>query len=151
VSNGRHPDQCVNCGGFPLRGLHEWRSAHPSSQRTLCKGRMSCRYKAGDLLPRILHPPTRASAAKEFRQRVYNAVLGRLREYVQYSQLNRETAQTLRAVVTSVVRQYATEAGYSYETADVATEVILGQTILDTSRGQVLFTDLEDGNDTAHT
>lgn len=78
-------------------------------------------------------------------------VLGRLREYVQYSQLNRETAQTLRAVVTSVVRQCATEAGYSYETADVATEMILGQTILDTSRGQVLFTDLEDGNDTAHT
>lgn len=146
MSNGFHPDQCSNCGGFSLRGLAEWRSTHPSSQRQLCRARMSCRYKADDIRPR-----TPASVAKEFRQRAYNAVLGRLGEYVQYSQLNRETARTLRAVVTSVVRQHATEAGYSYETADVATEMILGQTILDTSRGQVLFTDLEDGNDTAYT
>ena len=144
MSSGRHPDQCANCGGFPLRGLHEWRSTHPSSQRTLCRGRMACRYHAADLLER----PSPARAAKEFRQRVYNTVRGRLREYLQYSPLNRETAHALRSAVTTLVREHATEAGYSYETADVATEMILGQTILDTSRGQVLFTDLEDGNGT---
>lgn len=104
---------------------------------------MSCRYQASDT-----HLGTRASAAKEFRQRVYNAVQGRLREYLQYSPLNRETAHALRAAVTTLVREHADAAGYSYETADVATEMILGQTILDTSRGQVLFTDLEDGNGT---
>lgn len=38
------------------------------------------------------------------------------------------------------------EAGYSYETADVATEMVLGQMVLDTSRGQILFTDLEEGH-----
>jgi hypothetical protein len=140
VGSGLHPDQCANCGGFPLRGFHEWRATHPSSQRTLCKGRMACRYHAADL-----RPSSPASVAKEFRQRVYSTVLGRLREYVQYSQLNRETAHNLRAIITSVVREHASEAGYSYETADVATEMILGQTVLDTSRGQILFTDLEEG------
>lgn len=143
MSSGLHPDQCANCRGFPLRGLSEWRRDHPSSQRQLCRARMSCRYKADDI-----HPRTRASAAKEFRQRVYNAVRGRFREYVQYSQLNRETARTLRAEVTSVVRQCAAEVGYSYETADVVTEMILGQITLDTSSGPMLFTDLEDGNGT---
>lgn len=142
MSSGFHPDQCANCAGFPLRGFHEWRSTHPSSQRQLCRGKVSCRYSAEYILP------SRASAAKEFRQRVYNAVRGRLREYLQYSPLNRETAHALRSAVTTLVREHADAAGYSYETADVATEMILGQTTLDTSRGQVLFTDLEDGDGT---
>lgn len=143
MSSGFHPDQCANCGGFPLRGFHEWKVNHPSSQRRLCMARMSCRYQAADI-----HLRTPASVAKEFRQRTYSMVQGRLREYLQYSQLNRETARNLRVIVAQVVREQATTAGYSYETADVVTEMILGQTILDTSDGQVLFTDLEDGNGT---
>jgi hypothetical protein len=145
VGNHLHPDQCANCHGFPIRGLAEWKKSHPSSQRRLCKGRMSCRYKAVDLLPR---KHVVAARAKEFRQRVYASVHNRFLDYVQHAQLNRETAYALRQDVTNAVREVAIAAGYSYETADVVTEMILGQTALDTSGGRILFTDLEDGHDT---